>query len=282
MIRVAGTEIVDLDVPLDSPDAGLPCDYCSTRTFDTIPAEDDSYPADYGNPDHPNYSAPRPAPRVDGPTDRQIAFFRTLVAEKLPDAPADYVENVLAAAGMSKRTMSSLIDTLVATPAGAVTPPADVRPNRYAGRCAKCGTQVAEGAGVLAGSKGAWTVECLPGACTAAPVAAPAAPLADVPAGHYAIASTGTNDLAFYRVDRPADGRHAGRTFVKLIVGGHPDSNVRNAAIPGILDRIATAGTVESARLYGTELGQCSRCNRTLTDETSRSLGIGPECRKHT
>ena len=30
---------------------------------------------------------------------------------------------------------------------------------------------------------------------------------------------------------------------------------------------------------YGTKLGKCYRCGRTLTDETSRDLGIGPDCR---
>ena len=30
---------------------------------------------------------------------------------------------------------------------------------------------------------------------------------------------------------------------------------------------------------FGREIGSCYRCGRTLTDETSRSLGIGPVCR---
>jgi hypothetical protein len=66
-----------------------------------------------------------------------------------------------------------------------------------------------------------------------------------------------------------------------MIVGGHPDQNVRRANVPGILSRIAEYGVEAAATLYGTELGQCYRCNRHLTDELSRQLGIGPECRKH-
>jgi hypothetical protein len=31
--------------------------------------------------------------------------------------------------------------------------------------------------------------------------------------------------------------------------------------------------------LYGQELGHCWKCGRTLTDQTSRDLGIGPDCR---
>jgi hypothetical protein len=100
--------------------------------------------------------------------------------------------------------------------------------------------------------------------------------LPDVPSGHYAIPSTGDNDLAFYRVDRPTEGQHAGRVFVKMIVGGHPDMNVRRDAIAGILARIAA--DPEAGPRYGQTIGRCCRCNRTLTDETSRAAGIGPDC----
>lgn len=34
-----------------------------------------------------------------------------------------------------------------------------------------------------------------------------------------------------------------------------------------------------AAERYADELGRCYRCGRTLTDETSRSVGMGPECR---
>lgn len=40
-------------------------------------------------------------------------------------------------------------------------------------------------------------------------------------------------------------------------------------------------GDVEAAQhLYADTLEKCYRCGRTLTDETSRALRIGPECRK--
>ena len=158
------------------------------------------------------------------------------------------------------------------------------RPNRYAGNCGRCRGHVPAGAGILTGRPGAWGVahtgECPPAAAPA-PTAAPARTfLPDVPAGHYAIASGGHNDLAFYRVDRPADGKWAGYTFVKVVIGGRPDSRVPRAQAAGILSRIAAAGIAEAGALYGREIGRCCRCNRHLTDETSRALGIGPECRK--
>ncbi len=102
--------------------------------------------------------------------------------------------------------------------------------------------------------------------------------LPDVPAGHYSLDSTGHNDLVFYRVDRPTTGTYAGRVFVKLVVGGKPDSNVPYRNIAGVLARIAEVGIDVAGATYGRELGQCRRCNRTLTDETSRAAGIGPEC----
>lgn len=45
------------------------------------------------------------------------------------------------------------------------------------------------------------------------------------------------------------------------------------AVLEGILADPEAAGL-----LYATELGRCCRCRRTLTDETSRARGMGPEC----
>ena len=50
--------------------------------------------------------------------------------------------------------------------------------------------------------------------------------------------------------------------------------------MPGILRRIAEVGAPEATALYGQEIGRCGRCNRHLTDEESRRVGLGPECRR--
>lgn len=47
----------------------------------------------------------------------------------------------------------------------------------------------------------------------------------------------------------------------------------------GALRRIVAAGVKAAAHRYAEELGMCYVCRRTLTDETSRALGIGPICR---
>jgi hypothetical protein len=101
----------------------------------------------------------------------------------------------------------------------------------------------------------------------------------DVPAGRYAVASrTGNNDLDFYKVDRPTEGKWAGRTFVKRIIGGHDDTPVRGAEARQALQAIVNAGTFAAGALYGQTIGECGRCGRHLTDETSRAQGYGPEC----
>jgi hypothetical protein len=102
---------------------------------------------------------------------------------------------------------------------------------------------------------------------------------ASVPAGHYATASrTGNNDLDFWTVDCPTEGKWAGYTFVSRVIGGHEDQRVRGAEAAKALAAIEAAGPEEAAKAYGRAIGRCGRCNRHLTDETSRALGLGPEC----
>lgn len=229
-----------------------------------------------------------------GPTDKQVAYLRSLVARLDGIGDADEWVDTLRDAGVehgtwTKANVSSIIDTTkaaIAAQPSSTTPAPHVdgldvldRPNRYAGSCARCGSHIAEGGGLLAKRNGKWTVVHHADECVERPAdTTPTVDLPDVPAGHYAIESTGHNDLAFYRVDRPTEGRFAGRTFVKLVVGGHPDTNVRRDHVAGILARIVEAGVVESAHRYGREIGRCCRCNRTLTDEASRAAGIGPDC----
>lgn len=107
-------------------------------------------------------------------------------------------------------------------------------------------------------------------------------PLADVPAGYYALDTkeNAKNDIAFYRVDRPDEGKWAGWTFVKRIVGGRVDERVPKNQVASILSRIEGAGISEASARYGQEIGRCGRCNRTLTNDESRQMGIGPECRR--
>jgi hypothetical protein len=103
----------------------------------------------------------------------------------------------------------------------------------------------------------------------------------DIPAGHYAATVPGSHEpLSFFRVDRPTEGKWAGATFVKHIVGGHPDYPVKGAAAQEALKAINDAGIVASAVRYAAEFRRCLHCNLQLTDPISRAIGIGPHCRK--
>jgi hypothetical protein len=106
------------------------------------------------------------------------------------------------------------------------------------------------------------------------------APLPDVPSGYYAVDSlTGNNDLDFFSIEKKTEGRWAGRTFVNRVIGGRSETSVRGKTVREALEAIEAAGPAKASARYGQEIGRCGKCNRTLTDELSRSLGIGPVCR---
>lgn len=96
-----------------------------------------------------------------------------------------------------------------------------------------------------------------------------------VPAGHYAIEQDDT--VVFLKVDRPIEGKWAGKVFVAL-QHGDDYTTMSQAAGLTMLGRIVEQGIMDCSIRYGRELGKCGVCHRTLTNETSRSAGIGPKC----
>jgi hypothetical protein len=100
-------------------------------------------------------------------------------------------------------------------------------------------------------------------------------PMPDVPAGHYAVPSkTGNNDFDFYRVKRT----ETGRTYVKVIIGGHPEYGLKFGPTIEVLERIIKFGIEKSGWTYGQEVEQCRYCNHRLTEYASRKLSMGPDC----
>lgn len=96
-----------------------------------------------------------------------------------------------------------------------------------------------------------------------------------VPAGRYAVEDNGT--LKFYKVDVPGkESKWHGRTFVKVQAGDN-EYPVRGGAAQRVLMLISKDPKAAMLR-YGTELGHCGHCGRTLTNEESRAAGIGPIC----
>jgi hypothetical protein len=108
----------------------------------------------------------------------------------------------------------------------------------------------------------------------------PMSALKGVPEGYYAVESrTGNNDLDFFRVHIPDEGKWKGYVFVERVIGGRPDAPVKGLQARFALAAILEAGVEEAKQRYGQEVGQCSECNRHLTDEESRRAGKGPYCR---
>lgn len=99
----------------------------------------------------------------------------------------------------------------------------------------------------------------------------------EVPAGRYALRVDGV--VKFYKLDRPTEGKWAGYVFLKVQASDDLYLVRSRMERDRIIAEIAQ-DVLGAERLYGMELGKCSRCGRTLTDETSRAYGIGPECRK--
>jgi|SRR5579859_995259 len=106
----------------------------------------------------------------------------------------------------------------------------------------------------------------------------------DLPTGkhRYAIDGADGRETDFYLVNRPTEGKWAGYTFVKMVVGGRPSLDIRSKGrLNEILTEIEKDWDKAGAR-FGIELGRCRHCGVHLTDETSRALGAGPDCRaKH-
>lgn len=98
-----------------------------------------------------------------------------------------------------------------------------------------------------------------------------------LPDGYYAIVTDGKTH--FYRVStwETRDGQK--RRKMQEQASDTLHKMYWNNAL-AIQDLINEVGVDASQKLYATELGCCYVCGRTLTDDTSRALGIGPMCRK--
>lgn len=256
-IRDARTEVVSLDVPLDTADAGLPCETCAVPNLHLVRDRAEVAPVAVegtGDPyldntdDNPHVIVTPPA-SPNAPSIKQVEFLTSLLHDAFTlrgmsalhadQATAEAIQRMHDRGEWTKRHVSARID------------------------------------------KGVEVCKQLRAEQAAAPVA-PAAPLAEVVAGYYALDGSehATNTAVFYAVDRPTEGKYAGRTFVKQIIGGSRGDRVGRAQVPAVLARILAVGIAESQARYGREIGRCGVCNRTLTDDESRRLGIGPVCRK--
>ena len=100
----------------------------------------------------------------------------------------------------------------------------------------------------------------------------------DVAEGRYALEGLDgyKNEVAFFKIDRPTQGRWAGRTFVSQYKSDEK-MPVRGEGARRILELIA-ADPRAAMILFGKETSRCGHCGRRLTDDESRARGIGPVC----
>jgi hypothetical protein len=95
--------------------------------------------------------------------------------------------------------------------------------------------------------------------------------------GRYAVEHGGA--LKFFHIrNGKADSRWAGFVFVDVRASDdlYP---LKNRATKAEILALIAADPETAMNRYGQELGECGDCGRTLTDETSRSIGRGPICR---
>lgn len=104
----------------------------------------------------------------------------------------------------------------------------------------------------------------------------------DIPDGYYALRGIEghKNEISFFRLNTGRKGtRWEGFQFIDQVVGHGKRYPQRGTDVrKKIYDAIRQQGVLAAGQLYGQEIGQCARCNRELTDDTSRARGYGPDC----
>lgn len=98
----------------------------------------------------------------------------------------------------------------------------------------------------------------------------------DIPSGYYAIhddSDERDDVIKFYRIKH-----RQGSLYVDAMASDERHPVRVWATRKVILDTIREMGWAASTALYGSKIGKCGRCHRTLTDADSRARGIGPDC----
>lgn len=128
--------------------------------------------------------------------------------------------------------------------------------NRYESKCVECNTKVEIG-------EGWWMVDDS-GTKTVTHKVCPTP--VDLPVGRYAV--THEDVLKFYHVTPSG----------LFVMASSDEHHIKSQDYIDQIVELVKVDPWEAMRRYGEELGQCARCNRTLTDAESRSHGLGPIC----
>lgn len=100
-----------------------------------------------------------------------------------------------------------------------------------------------------------------------------------IPDGKYALQAD-DGHFVFYQIDNPTEGKWAGYTFVKQLVGSvgsWSEQRLSRQVSDGVKARIA-ANVEEAARMFGIKAKACSYCSSPLSNIQSRAAGYGETC----
>lgn len=106
-----------------------------------------------------------------------------------------------------------------------------------------------------------------------------------MPEGRYAIKpeagpGVGTGRWSFFEITKPTEGRWAGYTFIKRLIGA-PGAYRKENMSKEERTKWLTAIEKDPKQAmvdYGLESGVCGRCASPLTDPDSLARGLGPVC----
>jgi Family of unknown function (DUF6011) len=191
--------------------------------------------------------------------------------EALAAAPAGPLTDKVRARANEAREAGNLsiglVRALMKDLEGRAPQPFKPRPNKYRKPCERCGEWVEAAQGILErdNDDARWLVSHLEGEC-------PVLMFEGVPEGRYAIdwGTDGAEDIKFYQIKQ-------GKLYAQASAELWPINNLDqvNKAL-----EVIKADPKGASILYGLKLGVCGICGRTLTNQESRDLGIGPICAK--
>lgn len=104
---------------------------------------------------------------------------------------------------------------------------------------------------------------------------------ADLPEGKFAtVGVTGADRVEFWSIEKPQEGRWAGRTFINGLTGAPGDwrkSRPSRAVMEAVAD-IIRADPQKAATLFGYKTKTCGKCSSPLSRVQSRAAGYGKTC----
>jgi hypothetical protein len=172
------------------------------------------------------------------------------------------------------------------TPAPSFNKGANLRPNKFGGRCQRCHTYVEAEQGHIVRDDGKWIV-FHNGECYQRPVEPRPRPAQDAPAP----LTPGVYVTADGSIVKLQENKAKTNTYTSLwtsfggerltLTGEHVNGEWVYAPELKRALRPEQRMTVDEAKHFGLVFGQCAKCGRHLSDANSVEAGIGPVCARY-